>query len=349
MARPTTLYFQMDESPPILKLDISRYQANRNVSPVVHFDFDSFEAMGGQVMSIRGSVNNVGTDFEFYHNATECDSRGIVFDSYNPVALWENLDQQADRIADLIKDMQQSQWYSKQSWLDLERNYNLTKLVFTERAWKVAKKVYDRCGEWLGIYTGAYFWNANVDRMHVDSFKDLSYWTAHYFPGLDPFQVPDARPYCPHSWADINNPKEPDWWQFDTNDNGYAWGSRGDDEVDVNFFTFQGGTYNAFEKRYGFKLKEDIPPVPPPPPPPPPQPGLITLEITAESWNVREGPTTNSRDVGDLKKGDVIVVEGNWYGDNAWAKILSGEYEGKYFAVSWKNSSNVVVRSAEPV
>lgn len=88
-----------------------------------------------------------------------------------------------------------------------------------------------------------------------------------------------------------------------------------------------------------------------PPPPPPPEPcDTIVFKMTYDgTWNVRAGPGTNYADVGDLHEGDIVEVEADMYGANAWAKIVSGQYAGKYFAVSWANSAGVVVRSAEPV
>ena len=79
-------------------------------------------------------------------------------------------------------------------------------------------------------------------------------------------------------------------------------------------------------------------------PTPPPVDEGIVLRVTAPTWNVREEPTTNSTDVGDVHVGDLLTVEGNFYGNDAWAKIVDGEFSGKYIAISWQGQ-----RSAEPV
>ena len=343
---PIVLPFEMNQSPPIWMSDISGYNSDRRVSPVIHFNFDDYQAMGGKIICIRGGVNDAGEDYEFGYNAAECHSHGIYFKIYHAVKMWKNLDTQAKIIQGVIEQAKSSPYYVESDF-DIETNDGLSKSQMTNNYIKLDQKVYDRVGEWMGVYTRAYWWNANFARSDIPKKRRL--WIAHHWTGIDPFQVPSVRPYIPDDWAKINNPVTPTWWQVDTYDNGYQFGSRGEDEIDMNMFTLDGATNKAFEDHYGFALTDD-PPAPIPPPPPLPSGNGFAVEMTYDgNWNVRSGPGTNYVDVGDLHEGDVLQVEGNVYGNDGWVKILSGEYEGNYFAMSWRSSSGVVIRSAEPV
>jgi len=325
--------------------DISNYNAQRNVSPVVHFDFDAYQEMGGKIITIRGGVNAAGEDWELDYNLNECNSRGLHFRVYHAVKLWKNLDTQAKIIEGVINQAKSSPYYVESDF-DIETNDGLNKQEMVNAYQKLDNKVLDRVGEALGVYTRAYWWNANVARS--DRPKQRRLWIAHHFTGIDPFRIPSVRPYIPDDWGAINNPVLPTWWQIDTYDNGWAYGSRGDDEIDMNIFTLDGGTSQAFENHYGFAITPEPPPPIPPPPPPPPGNGYA-VTVTASTWNVRSGPGTQYADVGDLHAGDLLQVEGNVYGRDAWVKIISGPYAGNYFAMSWANSAGTIVRSAEPV
>lgn len=342
---PVVIPFEMNQSPPIWMSDISAYNSDRRVSPIIHFNFDDYQERGGTIICIRGGVNDAGVDYEFDYNAAECHDRGIYFKVYHAVKLWKNLDTQAKIIQDVIEQAEFSPYYIESDF-DIEINDGLSKTQMTSNYTKLDQKVIDRVNEMLGVYTRGYWWNANFSRSDLPKKRRL--WVAHHWTGIDPFQVPKVRPYIPDDWGAINNPVTPTWWQIDTYDNGYQFGSRGEDEIDMNLFTLNGATSKAFEDHYGFALTEDPPP--PIPEPPPPKPGAtIVMKMTAEKWNVRAGPGTYFGDVGDLFKDEIVEIEGNMDGKDAWAKIVSGRYAGKYFAVSWANSSGVIIRASEPV
>jgi len=314
MATPIILPFPMLQNPPIVLADISRYQASNPLSPpVIPFDFDKYYAMGGRVIVLRSSVGAAGRDYQFEYNLGECARLGIFVIIYHYTKLWHSLDKQAALMYEAIELALAKGCILLEVYFDIEANDGLDKTKFTANATKLVnktRKLSDDGNGWvqiknvlggsnIGIYTRGWFWNANTYR--TDFFKYLPLWVAHHYSStvsVDPFSLPSWRPYIPDDWAAINHPVHPTFWQFDTYNNGVAWGSNGDDEIDLNWFTWDGGTYESFKLRYGVELQPGapIPPVPPDPPEPPIPPTIThyTVDEAKCTWlNGRTDPTSS--------------------------------------------------------
>lgn len=76
----------------------------------------------------------------------------------------------------------------------------------------------------------------------------------------------------------------------------------------------------------------------PPPPPPPVESNGIPFVILASSTphvNVRDLPSVAGTDVGNLYPGDEFVVDFVVATDDMWGQIASGEFEGKWTALTY--------------
>ena len=91
----------------------------------------------------------------------------------------------------------------------------------------------------------------------------------------------------------------------------------------MNWFTWKGGTYQAFEDRYGVSLlPHEPPPIPDPEPEPEPIPETdrLQMEVVQEGLRVRSGPGTEFAIVGSLPAGQIVDVL-DIGGDSAWVRI----------------------------
>lgn len=305
--------FPMNQNPPIVIGDVSRYQSmyTQDGKLVSHFDMHKY-AQKSKAITLRGGVAADGLDWEFEYNLGAAVKEDVIVDEvYHYTKLWKNLDIQADLIADMVVIARTlaPNHYCNRVAIDIETNDGLDKNTFTGNAEKLASKVYNKVSLIPDIYTRAIFWNNNTYKSSW--MKDCGLWDAHHFYGMDPYKVPVIRPYVPDAWADINNPIAPFKWQFDTHDSGFEWGSTGDNEMDLNFFTFEGGTPEAFLKFY----KKPYPVfLPPPQPEPEPIDEIVPIKIVrttaSAGLNIRSIPSTSSVDIGTLPlNSDVPVVD----------------------------------------
>ena len=328
------LDFPMNEIPPIVVADISVYQANYSKYPdIVHFDWDKYYAMGGRAVKLRFSVGCAGEDFELDYNLSECLRLGIYIWGYHYAKLWHNLDKQAAIFAVAIEKAEATGLLLG-VYHDIEANDGLDKNTFTANAQKLFNKTAalsdfvilddNPAKSNIGPYTRGLFWDYNTYR--TDYFKHLPLWIAHHYSEtyeVEPYTIPSWRPLIPDDWAAINNPVGPHWWQFEDYDGGEEWGSNGDDEIDLNWFTWKGGTYQAFEDRYGVSLlPHEPPPIPDPEPEPEPIPETdrLQMEVVQEGLRVRTGPGTGYAIIGELPFGQVVDVL-DIGGDSAWVRI----------------------------
>lgn len=302
---PIVINFPMNQSPPIVSADISRYQAYilPDGTVVSHFDFDKYSKKS-RVIKLRGSVANAGTDFELEYNLSTCEAKKIYINNiYHYTKLWKDITAQANIIKD-VYDMAKTlapTHYLKRLTLDIEVNDGLDKNTFTGNAEKLVSRVYALTGVVSDIYTRAYFWNQCT--YPASWMKECGLWDAHHFLGLNPYIIPVVRPYIPDAWGDINNPIPPFEWQFDTNDNGADWGSTGDNEIDLNFFTYKGGTKESFQELYKIPYPEPLEP--------PPVPAEDWREMTVDGMNFRNKPViTPTSLVGKGIKGKLVKVIG---------------------------------------
>jgi len=302
---PVKLNFPMLQNPPIVSADISRYQAM--ITPggevISHFDFDKY-AKKARHIKLRCSVANAGLDFEFEYNLGACEAKDVYVSTiYHYTKLWKDITTQSDIIKDAY-DMAKSlapTHYLNRIALDIEANDGLDKNTFTGNAEKLVSKVHALTGVLPDIYTRGYFWDENT--YPASWMKELRLWVAHHYVGLDPYSVPTVRPFIPNAWGDINNPITPYRWQFDHHEGGAEWGSTGDNEIDLSFFTYKNGTKSSWSELYGIPYPEPLEPTP------------IPTEdwriMTVNAMNIRNEPVISSSTlVGKGIKGKKILVSG---------------------------------------
>lgn len=315
--------FPMKQDPPIVIADISAYNADRrNLDNIKHFDFDKYYQRGGRVIIMRATVGTAGRDYEYEYNLNRCKELGIHVILYHYAKVWKNLDKQAKLFANAIADALDTGMLLD-AFLDIEANDGLSKNAFTNAYAKLMIKTELLAGMVLGIYTRAMFWNHNTYR--TDLPKRCKLWVAHYFSIMDEKHVPRVRPYIPDDWGAIHNPRPPFFWQYTDDSDGYLWGSTGDDDIDLNYFTWNGGTYDAFKKLYGVDIKPDAI-QPPPPPPPPPNPTRVVVRSRV-GVVIREEPSIKSSYMGAYRYGTILDVNDTAHttGDvTIWYQLCTG-------------------------
>lgn len=320
---PIVIQFPMNQNPPIVEADISRYNAMilPDGTVISHFDFDKYSKKS-RIIILRSSVANAGMDFEYEYNLRTCEQKEIYVEKiYHYTKLWKDINTQATIIKDAFEMAKtlSPKYYMKKIVLDIEENDGLDKNVFTGNAEKLVSKVYAYTGVIPEIYTRAYFWNQNT--YIADWMKECALWIAHHFTGMNPYEVPVARPYLPDAWAKIKNPVIPVYWQFDTYDLGFEWGSTGDNEIDLSFFTYKGGTKAAFQELNGI-----IYPEPAEPPPTPPPAGDDWRVMTVNGMNIRNQPLVADKTLigkGILNKKVKVVGPA----DNGYVPVEAWLYE----------------------
>lgn len=285
-----TINFPMRQNPPIWKADISRYQAsNPDYPPVVHFDFEQYYNAGGRIIMIRSRTGVAGKDYEYDYNLEHAVIKGLLIEIYMDIKLWKDIKGQA---AALLGDIAQAKKVAGDLFvgvrLDVETNDGLIPGTWVGNFDKFVLNLRDGYDGDLEVYTSASLWNKFAGKTRSDIAKRLGLHVAHYFTGINPFVIPTMRPYIPDNWALINTPVPPTWWQIDTYNQGFQLGSRGDDEIDMNLFTWGGGTYAAFKTRYGMDLP--VAPTTPPTPEPEPEPMSEYAQILVDSLSVRSEP-----------------------------------------------------------
>lgn len=257
----------MNQNPPIIMGDISAYNADRqDLNNIKHFDFDKYYNKGGRVILMRSRVANAGQDYEYPYNLVTATTKKLLIQIYGYIKLWHNVPNQVAGLLDDIaqaKDVAGSLFISVK--VDIEENDGLTINEFLNAYDGLISKL--RKGGYDGLletYTSAGKFNQFMGKNKSDLAKNTELHVAHYFTGIDPFHIPVQRPYVPDNWALISNPHEPAWWQFDTYDGGFDWGSNGDNEIDFSWFTKGGGTYPSFKKLYNVDLPVAVLPIPVP-------------------------------------------------------------------------------------
>jgi len=312
---PARIYFPMEQDPPLVSADVSVYQAMilPDGTIVSHFDFEQYSKKS-RTIRLRGGVATAGIDFEYEYNLTTCESKCIYVDNvYHYTKLWKDLDSQAQIIKDtfdIAKGLAPTKYLNRLA-LDIETNDDLNKNTFTGNAEKLVNKVYGLTNVIPDIYTRAYFWNQST--YPATWMKNCGLWVAHHFPGINFYSVPIVRPYLPDAWADINNPIICFEWQADHYDNGADWGSTGDNEIDLNYFTYNGGTKAAWEDFYGVPYLEPTEPTPS---------TDDWREMIIDRQNMRNAPTwADTAKVGQGKKGKRVKVIGDKVSDFVPAEI----------------------------
>jgi hypothetical protein len=213
----------------------------------------------------RSRVAASGNDYEFPYNLKTATQEDLYQQIYLYLKLWHNIPNQVDGFLDdiaQVKDTAGPLFLSAK--IDVEENDGMSINSFLSALDGVISKLRKGYDGILEIYTSASKMNRFLGKSKSDLVKNTLLHVSHFFTGIDIDRVPLVRPYIPDVWALINNPVEPAWWQVDTYDGGFDWGSNGDNEIDMSFFTYGGGTYEAFKKLYKVDLPVAVPPVPAP-------------------------------------------------------------------------------------
>ena len=182
-------------------------------------------------------------------------------------------------------------------FLDLEEAYGGS---FT--GWQHWKTFLERLRTLVGqkeidIYTAYHYWinNAPLNQPNeLEYFHRYPLWIANY--GV-------AQPLVPKPWA----ANEWLFWQFTASGDGPFFGVESL-EIDLNYFN---GDAEAFALRFGVPVPED---------PIPPDPAGNQYRVNAGTLNVREGPGTNFKAIGFLRRNEIVeALEAN--PDGSWLRV----------------------------
>jgi GH25 family lysozyme M1 (1,4-beta-N-acetylmuramidase)/uncharacterized protein YraI len=149
----------------------------------------------------------------------------------------------------------------------------------------------------IGIYTAFHYWNSNAPLSQpneLEYFHRYPLWIANY--GVAQPLVP--RPWTTNEWL---------FWQFTASGDGPFYGVESL-EIDLNFFN---GDAQAFAQRFKVPVPTD---------PIPPDPAGNQYRVNAGTLNVREGPGTNFRAIGFLRRNEIVeALEAN--ADGSWLRV----------------------------
>lgn len=326
----------------VLGADISRYQASADGKK--RFDFDKFIEAGGRWICIRGMIGVKDLDFQFEYNLQQTLDRKIPYCVYHVPKLDKNLKQTVVEWSALMRGLEPPMG----EWFDVERNDgNLGKTAYTGNLYKLVDWYSDARSYAPAMYTRAWgCWDLWVERN--DWAKKLDLVVANYFPDYkDIYNPPPAtmRPWIPNDWGAINNPIPPTIWQFsaDGSNNGYKFGSNGDDDIDLDWFI---GSDADFAAKYGVLPLPRQTPEPPPvePPPPPVEPPTDACPAVV---NLQEGLRVRSAPYGKIlywiKAGEVKEIY-EVAGEDAWARISPDGAPPEWINIKMKTDVNAKLK-----
>ena len=200
--------------------------------------------------------------------------------------------QQADLWASLVKD----DMGELPLFADFEEAY---KGDFTGwQNWKIfLERLRSQVGQKeIGIYTAYYYWqdnapNAISQAAELDYFHQYPLWIANY--GVSTPLVP--KPWNADEWL---------FWQFTAMGDGIQYGVESA-EIDLNYFN---GDAQAFADRFNVPVPQD---------PTPPDSIGKKYVVNAGALYVREGPGTNFKALGYLKRNEMVEAfdqnpDGSW-------------------------------------
>lgn len=137
--------------------------------------------------------------------------------------------------------------------------------------------VEDLIGQLCVIYTSPGYWREYGDT--YDGWRKYPLWIAHY--GV-------TRPTVPAPWED--------WlfWQYTDKGDGALYGVESK-QIDLNWFN---GTVEQLQQRYQSNSVALPPPM-----------NSVRLRVVVPVLNIRQGPSTSSARIGDLRQGTQVIVE----------------------------------------
>lgn len=278
---------------PVLVIDVSRWQAEDPLEfkNPRQMDWEKALEAGVDGAMIRCGIGYI-QDWTYEHNRAECERLKIPFGVYHAFIPSGSIEKQVK----FFTDRMAGQIYPA---ADLEVNGGYSKTELSKR-----------CREYMigieatrepMIYTRATWWNENIGMTWG---KDYPLWAAHYGA---------KAPALPVGW------KTWKFWQYsaDGNGKGAEYGARSN-SIDLNRYN---GTKEEYVKEFEI---EQVEPEPEPVPEPVPVAGL-KFRVAVPKLNIRTGPGTQYRDIGDLA-GNQVVTALNVNGSDAWIEIEPGKW-----------------------
>jgi len=231
----------------VLGVDVSHWQAKRDVVPAVHMDWEKCKQAGAQFAYIRaGSVTKISgdlyEDFEFRYNSEA--APGLMPIGY--YWYWRpNFSSllQADFFCGLIEGKD----WRLPPVVDVETTGGLSAGAIADRLVNFCEDVWDGLGEWPVIYTRGSFWNPTASGPGVGDhplWASLDLWVARYANLPEPWGNPGDSPVLrPRHWND--------WlfWQFsaDGNGRGAEFGAQSR-SIDLDYYN---GNQDDFDDEFG--------------------------------------------------------------------------------------------------
>src|SRR3990167_670837 len=177
----------------VLGVDVSHWQAKRDVVPVVHMDWEKCKQAGAQFAYIRaGSITqNSGEnyfDFEFEYN-TQAVSVLMPFGCYWYFRPQHDPIGQANYFIDLIEGKD----WRLPPVVDVETTGGLGASAIAIRLASFCEYVWENIGEWPMIYTRGSFWNPTSSGPGVGDhplWASLDLWVARYANLPEPWGNP---------------------------------------------------------------------------------------------------------------------------------------------------------------
>ena len=269
--------------------DVSFYQDDPGTPQEINFE--RMNATADFVIIRAGQ--NLWVDPDFKNNWQRAKAAGLPRGSYWFYDSRADPKQQAELWANLLAgDMGELPLF-----LDLEESYR-----GSFAGWQHWKTFLERFralvgSKEIGIYTAYHYWQDNApfsQPTELEYFHRYPLWIANY--GVTQPLVP--KPWAPTEWL---------FWQYTASGDGPFYGAESL-EIDLNNFN---GDAQAFAKRFN---------VPVPPDPTPPDPAGTQYRVNAGTLNVREGPGTNYKAIGFLRRSDVVeALEANV--DGSWMRV----------------------------
>ena len=230
----------------VLGVDVSHWQAKRDVVPVVHMDWEKCKQAGAQFALIRaGSINTNGIcyeDYEFQYNSGA--APGLMPVGY--YWYWRpNFGSlvQADFFCGLIEGKD----WRLPPVVDVETAGGLGASLIAARLASFCEHVWDNLGEWPMIYTRGGFWNPTASGPGVGDhphWASLDLWVARYTSLPQPWGNPGDSPVVrPRHWNE--------WlfwqWSADGNGRGAEFGAQSN-SIDLDYYN---GSQDDFDDEFG--------------------------------------------------------------------------------------------------
>lgn len=269
--------------------DVSFYQDDPGTPQEINFE--RMNAAADFVIIRAGQ--NLWVDPDFKNNWSRAKAAGLPRGSYWFYDSRADPKQQAELWSNLLSgDMGELPLF-----LDLEESY---RGPFT--GWQHWKTFLERLrvlvgSKEIGIYTAYHYWQDNApfsQPTELEYFHRYPLWIANY--GV-------IQPLVPKPWATA------EWlfWQFTSSGDGPFYGAESL-EIDLNNFN---GDAQAFAKRFNVPVPED---------PTPPNPQGNQYRVNAGTLYVREGPGTNYKSIGFLRRNEIVeALEAST--DGSWLRV----------------------------